>query len=128
MRQKPLTSRNKGLLTLGYTPNMGLWQLDITCALNGKGRNPEPYTTADGSLSWDKYYHPYAQLNAQLTRNFRHWSIYIGGENLTGYRQKRPIIDAANPWGPNFDATMVHAPIHGAMVYAGFRYNFTKFL
>lgn len=128
MRQKPLTSRNKGLLTLGYTPNMGLWQLDITCALNGKGRNPEPYTTADGSLSWEKYYHPYAQLNAQLTRNFRHWSIYVGGENLTGYRQKRPIIDAANPWGPNFDATMVHAPIHGAMVYAGFRYNFTKFL
>lgn len=128
MRQKPLTSRNKGLLTLGYTPNMGLWQLDITCALNGSGRNPDSYTTADGKPSWEKRYHPYAQLNAQLTRNFRHWSIYLGGENLTGYRQKRPIIDAANPWGPDFDATMVHAPLHGAMVYAGFRYNFTKFL
>lgn len=128
MRQKPLTSRNKGLLTLGWTPDMGLWQLDITCALNGSGRNPDPYTTADGTLSWEKRYHPYAQLNAQLTRNFRHWSIYVGGENLTGYRQKCPIIDAADPWGPNFDATMVHAPIHGAMIYAGFRYNFTQYL
>lgn len=128
MRQKPLTSRNKGLLTLAYSPNMGLWQLDITCALNGSGRNPDPYTTPDGQLSWERTYHPYAQLNAQLTRNFRHWSLYIGGENLTGYRQKHPIIDAANPWGADFDATMVHAPIHGAMVYAGFRYNFTKYL
>ncbi|MCM1076583.1 MAG: TonB-dependent receptor [Bacteroides sp.] len=128
MRQKPLTSRNKGLLTLGYTPNMGLWQLDITCALNGGGRNPDPYMTADGQPSWSERYHPYAQLNAQLTRNFRHWSIYIGGENITGYRQKKPIIDASDPWGPNFDATMVHAPIHGAMFYAGVRYNFTKFM
>lgn len=128
MEQKPLTSRNKGLLTLGYTPNMGLWQVDLTCALNGSGRNPKPYVTQDGSLSWAERYHPYAQLNLQITRNFRHWSVYIGGENLTAYRQKRPIIDAANPWGPNFDATMVHAPLHGAMIYAGFRYNFTKYI
>ncbi len=128
MEEKPLTSRNKGLLTLGYTPNMGLWQVDVTCALNGSGRNPRPYTTAEGTPSWAEHYHPYAQLNLQVTRNFRHWSVYVGGENLTGYRQKHPIIDAANPWGPNFDATMIHAPIHGAMIYAGIRYNFTKYI
>lgn len=123
--EKPLTSRNKGLFTLGWTPDMGIWQLDITCAVNGGGRNPLP---ANVDPLWEKRYKAYATLNAQLTRNFRHWSVYIGGENLTGYRQKNPVIGAANPWGPDFDATMVHAPLQGAMIYAGVRYNFTKYL
>ena len=125
--EKPLTSRNKGLFTVSYTPMMGLWQFDVTCSINGSGRMPTPYTTADGGLSWATRYHPYAQLNAQITRNFRHWAVYVGGENLTAYRQKRPIVGAENPWGTDFDATMVDAPLHGAIIYAGFRYTFTKY-
>lgn len=125
--EKPLTSRNKGLFSISWTPMMGLWQLDVTLAINGGGRLPNPYLLSNNNLSWKKSYRAFPQLNAQVTRNFRHWSIYIGGENLTGFRQKNPIIDAANPWGPDFDATMVYAPIHGAMVYVGFRYNFTKY-
>ena len=38
-------------------------------------------------------------------------SIYVGGENITDRRQRQPIIDAANPYGPNFDATMVWGAI-----------------
>jgi len=125
--EKPLTSRNKGLFTMSYAPMMGLWQFDVTCSINGGGRMPTPYTTADGGLSWSPRYHPYALLNAQITRNFRHWAVYVGGENLTAYRQKRPIVGAENPWETDFDATMVYAPLHGAIIYAGFRYTFTKY-
>ncbi|MDE6556812.1 MAG: TonB-dependent receptor [Duncaniella sp.] len=128
MVSKPLTPRSKTLFTLGWTPDMGLWQVDITCAITGSGRNPTPYLLGDGTASWSATYHPFATLNAQLTRNFRHWSIYIGGENLTAYHQRNPIIGASNPWGPNFDATLIHAPVDGAMFYVGFRYNFTKYL
>ena len=124
---KPLTSKHKGLFSLSWTPMMAIWQVDATLAINGSGRMPAPYRLDDGSMSWNPTYKTFLQLNAQITRNFKHWSVYIGGENLTGYRQKTPIIDAANPWGSNFDATMVYAPIHGAMVYIGFRYNFTKY-
>lgn len=124
---KPLTSKNKGLFSINWAPMMGKWQADLTLAINGKGRMPKPYTLADGSLSWNPTYNTFPQLNAQITKNFRHWAIYVGGENLTGFRQKNPIIDAANPWGDNFDATMVYGPIHGPMVYIGFRYNFTKY-
>lgn len=124
---KPLTSRHKGLFSISWSPLMGKWQFDATLAINGGGRMPKPYTLDDGSLSWKPTYRTFPQLNAQITRNFRHWSVYVGGENLTGYRQKNPIIDAANPWGGNFDATMVYAPIHGVMAYVGFRYNFTKY-
>lgn len=123
---KPLTSKNKGLFTINWAPMMGLWQVDASLAINGGGRMPKPYELGDGSLSWNKTYKTFPQLNIQVTRNFRDWSVYLGGENLTGYRQKMPIIDAANPWGSNFDATMIYAPIHGPMVYAGFRFNLSK--
>lgn len=127
LSQKPLTPRHKALFTAGYAPRMGLWQFDVTCAIDGPGRMPTPYTLADGSLSWPERYGGFARLNAQVTRNFRHWSVYVGGENLTGYRQKNPVIGASDPWGPDFDATMVYGPLHGAMFYAGFRYNITKY-
>jgi outer membrane receptor protein involved in Fe transport len=120
-------SKSKGLFTFGYTPMMGIWQFDASFALNGKGRMPTPYTTSDGTPSWRETYKPYPLLNMQITRNFRHWSIYVGGENLTNYKQKNPIINASNPWGEGFDATMIYASVHGAMVYVGFKYNFTKY-
>lgn len=125
---KPLTSRHKGLLTISYAPDMGLWQFDTTIAINGGGRMPTPYTLSSGELSWSPTYKAYPQLSAQITRNFRHWAIYIGGENLTNFRQRNHIIGSDNPWGDNFDATMVYGPLQGAMVYAGFRFNITKYL
>lgn len=125
--QKPLTSRHKGLFTLGWSPNMGIWQIDASLALNGGGRMPAPYRLADGPMSWNRDYKGYAGLNAQITRNFRNWSVYLGGENLTNFRQPNPIIGAADPWGSNFDATMIYGPLKGAMIYAGFRFNITKY-
>lgn len=125
--QKPLTSRHKGLVTVGYAPMMGLWQFDVTCSVTGGGRMPSPYRMADGGLSWEPEYKAYPQLSAQVTRNFRHWAVYVGGENLTNYRQQRPVIGGENPWGTGFDATMVYAPLHGANVYVGFRYTWNRY-
>ncbi len=127
LTSKPLTSRWKGLASVEYGPMMGLWQFDVTCMINGGGRMPTPYIMANGEPAWESHYNAYVQLNAQITRNFRHWAIYIGGENLTGYRQKKPIIGGENPWGTGFDATMVYAPIHGALIYAGLRYTWNHF-
>ena len=119
--EKPLQSRYKGLVTIGWKPMMGIWQVDVTLALNGGGRMPTPYTLADGSLSWDEEFPAYPQLNVQLTREFRHFSIYVGGENLTNYRQPDPIINASNPWNATFEPTMIWGPVHGVMVYGGIR-------
>jgi hypothetical protein len=49
--------------------------------------------------------------------------VYIGGENLTNFRQHRPILAADQPFSPYFDASMTWGPIMGAVVYAGFRYK-----
>ena len=29
------------------------------------------------------------------------------GENLTNFKQKNPIIASPDPWGPDFDSTMI---------------------
>ena len=125
--KKPLSSTHKGLFTLNYAPDMGKWQFDVTLSVNGGGEMPTPYRLNDGSLSWSETFPTFCSLNIQVTKNFRHWSIYAGGENITNYRQKNPIISASDPWGPDFDATMVWGPLHGAVAYIGFRYNITKY-
>ena len=126
LMEKPLTSRYKGLVTASYKTPLGLWQFDATLQFNGGGLMPTPYTLADGTPSWDSRFKAYEQVSVQITRWFRHFSIYIGGENLTGFRQKQPIINAADPWSSTFDPTMVWGPVQGAMFYAGIRVNFGR--
>lgn len=121
LMEKPLTSKYKGLVTASYKTPLGLWQVDATLQLNGGGRMPTP---VDGL--WDERFQAYEQVSAQITRWFRHFSVYIGGENLTAFRQKQTIINAADPWSSRFDPTMVWGPVHGAMFYAGVRVNFGR--
>lgn len=123
LTDRPLTGKHKGLLTASYHTPLSLWQFDVTLQLNGGGRLPLP--DEDNPL-WDKRYKGYEQLSAQITRWFRHWSIYVGGENLTGFKQKNPIVSGNDPWGKNFDSTMVWGPVDGAMFYVGVRLNFSK--
>ncbi|MBP3774072.1 MAG: TonB-dependent receptor [Bacteroidaceae bacterium] len=126
LRTKPLTSRYKSLLTASYKPGMGLWQFDATLQLNGGGRMPDAYAMNDGTPSWNTHFRAYEQLMAQVTRHFRKFSIYAGSENLTGFRQKKPIVGADNPWGQDFESTLVWGPVQGRMFYAGLRVNLEK--
>jgi len=60
----------------------------------------------------------YSLMNAQVTKVFsKKFEVYVGGENLTNFRQKNPVLSAENPFGPNFDTSIVYAPIMGRMFY-----------
>lgn len=124
--ERPLTSKYKGLLTASYKPGLGLWQFDATLQLNGGGRMPTPYEMSDGTMSWNSRFKSYEQLSAQITRWFRHFSIYVGGENLTDFKQENPIISADNPWSGSFEPTLIYGPVQGRMFYVGVRINFEK--
>ncbi len=124
--EKPLQSKYKGLFTVSYKPGLGLWQFDATLQLNGGGRMPKPYKQSDGTMSWAETFKGFEQVSAQITRWFRHFSIYLGGENLTGFKQKNPIINASNPWSKHFDPTLIYGPVHGMMFYIGIRFNMEK--
>ena len=119
LREKPLTSRYKSLLTTSYhTPNKD-WQFDFTAQLNGGGRMPDPDLI---NPLWNKEFKSFEQLQAQITRYFKTWSVYVGSENITGFVQKNPIISANDVNSPNFDASMIYGPLMGRMFYVGFKW------
>ena len=121
--KKPLVSDYKALATASYQTPLKKWQFDLTGQFNGGGRMPTPDAT---NPLWEPNFNAYTVVNAQITRYFRSWSIYIGAENLFDYKQSHPIIDAENPRGDNFDGSMVWGPVHGRKIYAGLRFNISR--
>ncbi|MBQ4284912.1 MAG: hypothetical protein II720_00465, partial [Bacteroidales bacterium] len=63
-------------------------------------------------------------LYAQVTRRFKGMDVYIGAENLTGFRQKSVILGV--PESPAFDASAVWGPLMGLRVDAGLRITIWK--
>ena len=68
----------------------------------------------------------YPLLYAQVTRRFRGFDLYVGGENLTGSMQMVPVVDADTPFSQTFDAASVWGPLMGAKFYAGIRLTIWK--
>ncbi len=124
LREKPFVNRYKGLLTLSYAP--GTWQFDLITQFNGDSRIPDmsgnATAVADGqNLERSPFY---VIMNAQITKRLgEQWEIYAGGENLTNYKQKHPLVAASEPFGNDFDASMVWGPLSGIRGYVGFRFQ-----
>ncbi len=76
---------------------------------------PEQYRTKD---EFDSY----TVMNAQVTKWFRRWSVYVGCENIGDFKQDNPIVAADRPFSENFDTSKVWGPIHGRKFYFGFRF------
>ena len=129
LRPKALTNRFKGVITTSYQTPLKKWQFDVTAQFNGISRMPDgfiAYGDMLGGYGTPKPVTWYPQLMAQITKYFRTCSLYLGAENMTNFRQDSPIIDSFNPYGPDFDASMVCAPTTGWKVYLGFRYDLEK--
>ena len=120
---RALQGKWKGLVSASYKTPLEKWQFDATLQLNGGGRLPNPYKLDDGTESWSRTFKSFEQLTAQVTRWFRHFSVYVGCNNITGFTQKTPVYDAHHPWSQTFDPTMVWAPTEGRRFYAGLRIN-----
>jgi hypothetical protein len=125
LQTKPLTNKYKALFTLSYKTPLEIWQFDANLQINGGGRLPDYFDEREQLVSGGEFA-AFEQLNVQITKWFKKFSIYLGGENLTNYKQKNPIISAVNPWSESFEPTLVYAPINGAMFYIGLRINFLR--
>lgn len=125
LQSKPLVSRYKGLLSLSYKTPLRKWQLDYTVHLNGGGRLPSTVGYPP-SENLPVGFPSYSVMSFQVTKLFRKFDLYLGVENLTGFKQHSPIIFAADPYSPYFDASRVWGPVTGRKVYAGFRMTVWK--
>jgi len=125
--QKPLQSQHRFFVNLGYETKAkdsgSQWKFDYTLHSLGEMRLPDT-SANDIEYRLGEYASPYNLMNAQVTKVFSDKvELYIGGENLSDVRQNNPVLGADNPFGPNFDTTIVFAPIMGRMFYAGFRFK-----
>ena len=67
----------------------------------------------------------YVTMNAQISKALgktKALDLYLGGENLTNYFQKKSIIAADQPFSTYFDASMIWGPVSGRLIYGGFRF------
>ena len=134
--EKPMTSNFKGVLNLQYATRLSKWIFDFTASLNGSSRVYDfmlDAVDADGNLLYPDGRTPvYPLLYAQVTRRFKGVDIYVGGENLTNFRQKYVVLGTrgsdgfVNPRISSFDASAVWGPIMGIKVYAGVRFTLWK--
>ncbi len=122
LRQKPMVNAYKGIVSLNYATRFEKWKFDLTSQFNGKARIPDT-DKMPVFLQRGEYSPAYIQLSAQITRKFKIFEVYLGGENLTNFTQKDPITEAFAPYHTHFDTSMVWGPLVGATVYAGFRYS-----
>lgn len=124
---KPLTPNHRFFANISYeTPkqeNGSQWKFDTTYNFIGEQRLPN---TSSNPIQYqlEDYSEGYSLLNVQITKVFSNkFEVYLGGENLTNMRQKNPILANDNPFGNNFDSTIIYAPIFGRMFYSGLRFK-----
>ena len=121
-KQKPLQPEHRFFANGEYnnvTPQGNGWRADLTYHFVGEQRLPNNPRDGVNSNS-----NAYGLWNAQITRVFSpRFEVYLGSENLTNEKQLNPVINVDQPFGRDFDASLVYAPVFGSMVYAGLRFN-----
>ena len=125
LMERMMIPRHRGFVNLGYTTRNKRWEFDFTASVFGPQRLAQ-VSLPNGELSEDNRSDVFPLLHAQITHVFKRFEVYLGGENLLDYRLDAPLLDAENPFGSNFDATRVWAPIVGINVYAGIRIDINK--
>ena len=122
LQKMPFVSRDRLFVNLAYATKYEKWKADLTWNWNGKKRLPDMSDSPNEFRRAD-FSPVFSVINAQVSRGFRWGSIYFGGENLLNFKQNNPIVDPENPFGNNFDASMVWGPIAGRVIYTGIRYK-----
>jgi len=122
---KPFVNRYKGLLSGSYATRSNRWQVDLTVQFNGPSRIPSTDMLPE-QFRMPTQSPAHTMLLGQVTYRLRALDLYLGGENLTNFRQMNPIIASADPFGDYFDGSMIWGPIMGRMIYVGLRYSIER--
>ena len=114
----PLVPENRALVNFAYsTTHFNKWMFDATWNYIGESRIPYHPLIEDNKTVSDPFY----VINSQVTKKFKTFDVYLGGENLLNYKQENPILGGDDPFGSNFDASIIWAPVMGRLIYTGIR-------
>ena len=125
--QRPLQAKHRFFGNLEYetqiTDKGKQWKFDYTFNWLGEQQLPNTASNPIGDRL-PEFSPSFAVMNMQITKTFSStFEMYVGGENIGNYRQDKAILGSDNPFGPNFDTSIVYAPVFGQMYYAGLRFK-----
>lgn len=128
--QKPLVPEHKALVNVAYTTKNEKWRVDFTTQYHGETKlNNAQVDHSDHLGHGDNqvvnntspdYYILLGQITFVPNKK---WEFYLGGENLTNYRQETPVMNAMEPFSADFDATNIWGPVMGRKGYLGLRFK-----
>lgn len=124
LKEKPLVAAQRAFVNIGYETKNN-WKFDYTVQWIGAKRVPQRYNDHAQHVHAADYSPSYWMMNAQINKSFKNsqYEVYLGMENIGNVMQHPLIVDAQNPFGNNFDASLVWGSGMGRNIYAGFRLN-----
>ncbi|MBI3257970.1 MAG: TonB-dependent receptor [Ignavibacteriae bacterium] len=120
LQERPLISPQRVLATASWTSPEKEWQIDGTAIWNSGGRIPSTVNNPD-SLRFPDNFDSFFRMNAQITKRFEIFDIYLGVENISNFIQKQAVISPKDPHNEFFDASLVWGPLDNRLVYIGAR-------
>lgn len=122
--QKPLVAAHRAFANLAYSTKRQ-WKFDYTVQWTGSKRLPQHFHEHSNAIAASGNTPGFWMMNAQVNKVFKdgYLNIYAGVENILNEMQHPMIMGASDPFGQNFDASLIWGPGMGRNIYAGFKLN-----
>lgn len=120
LMDRPMLPRDRFMMNMSYHTPSKKWKFDLISNYYSTSRLP---TTAamPSDMQFPERSEPYLIVHFQVTKLFRKFEWYVGGENLLNFIQQKAIMSPDDPFGPHFDASMIWGPLNGRLFYTGIR-------
>jgi outer membrane receptor for ferrienterochelin and colicins len=130
----PLVNQHRILFNAAYATRFDKWKFDATWKWFGPSRIPnnayaDSARQSGATSSFDNAFTSgtspwFFTINAQITRKFKYFEVYAGGENLNNFFQQNQIILLDNQIRESsFDAFQLWGPVMGRVFYTGIRFS-----
>ncbi|MEO8067771.1 MAG: TonB-dependent receptor [Flavobacteriales bacterium] len=122
---RPFVPEHRAMADLAFTSPNEKWRFDVTANWFGPSRLPDLSDNAS-ARNFGHHAADYTLFHTQLSRVLGPLELYLGCENITDFMQHPQIIAPEDPFGPDFDASIIWGPTNGRMIYGGLRYTIKK--
>lgn len=122
MTQVMLVPKHRALFNIAYSTKNQKWKFDFTTQWVGRQRLPH-YEGLSTMQNIGDYSPNYFRHLGQITYTAKDWEYYVGGENLSNFKQNNILLYLNEPTGTYFDANYNWGPVTGRLLYAGLRWT-----
>lgn len=123
IKEKQLfTPAFSGTFVVGYK----FRKLKLSVDYTGRIMGPQKLPHYEASFNRPESSPWFTIQNVQITKEIKSFSLYAGVKNIFNWTQSSPLIDAANPFGKDFDTAYAWGPLQTRRFFVGVRWNLQR--